>query len=174
MHGRTDRQISRWFHNLSFIFQNMRSSLRKTKARLHAAMYSLNVEEAKNGCEVVTEMIVEVMVYWDISDIRGISSQRRGLWKPVPVYCKLVYTSGVQSNCKTWRQSENLSIWEKNSIFFFKFVRWDFGYCDHYWPIVYQPRMIVDGDCGEIGGMEICKGNRNTRIKPAPAPFCPP
>jgi hypothetical protein len=23
--------------------------------------------------------------------------------------------------------------------FFFKFVRWDFGYCGHYWPIVPAP-----------------------------------
>jgi hypothetical protein len=31
-----------------------------------------------------------------------------------------------------------------------------------------------DGDCGEIGGMKIGRGNRNTRTKPAPAPLCPP
>jgi hypothetical protein len=40
--------------------------------------------------------------------------------------------------------------------------------------LLYQPRMIGDGDCGEIGGMKIGKGNRSTRIKPAPAPLCPP
>jgi hypothetical protein len=34
--------------------------------------------------------------------------------------------------------------------------------------------MIGDGDCGEIGGMKIGKGNRSTRRKPAPAPLCPP
>jgi hypothetical protein len=34
---------------------------------------------------------------------------------------------------------------------FFKLVRWDFGYCG----LLYQPRMIGDGDCGEIGGMKI-------------------
>jgi hypothetical protein len=38
--------------------------------------------------------------------------------------------------------------------------------------LLYQPRMI--GDCGEIGGMKIGTGNRNTRRKPAPAPLCPP
>jgi hypothetical protein len=39
-----------------------------------------------------------------------------------------------------------------------------------YWPIVPAP-----GDCedGEIGGMN-CRGNRNTRRKPAPTPLCPP
>jgi hypothetical protein len=40
--------------------------------------------------------------------------------------------------------------------------------------LLYQPRMIGDGDCGEIGGMKIGKGNRSTRRKPAPAPLCPP
>jgi hypothetical protein len=40
--------------------------------------------------------------------------------------------------------------------------------------LLYQPRMIGDGDCGEIGGMKIGRGNRSTRRKPAPAPLCPP
>jgi hypothetical protein len=30
--------------------------------------------------------------------------------------------------------------------------------------------MIGDGDCGEIGGMQISRGNQNTRREPAPAP----
>jgi hypothetical protein len=40
--------------------------------------------------------------------------------------------------------------------------------------LLYQPRMIDDGDCGAIGGMKIGKGNRSTRRNPAPAPLCPP
>jgi hypothetical protein len=52
-------------------------------------------------------------------------------------------------------------------------VGWHFWYCGHYWTIV-QPRMIGEGDCGEIGGMKIGRGNRSTRRKPAPAPLCPP
>jgi hypothetical protein len=40
--------------------------------------------------------------------------------------------------------------------------------------LLYQPRMIGDGDCGEIGGMKIDKGNRSTRRKAARAPLCPP
>jgi hypothetical protein len=40
--------------------------------------------------------------------------------------------------------------------------------------LLYQPRMIGDGDCAEIGGMKIGRGNRSTRRKPAPAPLCPP
>jgi hypothetical protein len=32
-----------------------------------------------------------------------------------------------------------------------------------------QPRMIVDGDCGEIGGIKIGKGNRSTRRKNCPS-----
>jgi hypothetical protein len=46
-------------------------------------------------------------------------------------------------------------------------------YCGLFWPIV-QPQMIDEGDCGEIGGIKIGRGNRSTRRKPAPAPFCPP
>jgi hypothetical protein len=40
--------------------------------------------------------------------------------------------------------------------------------------LLYQSRMIGDGDCGEIDGMEIGRGNRSTRRKSAPAPLCPP
>jgi hypothetical protein len=39
--------------------------------------------------------------------------------------------------------------------------------------LLYQPRMI-DDDCGAVGGMKIGRGNRSTRIKPAPVPLCPP
>jgi hypothetical protein len=37
-----------------------------------------------------------------------------------------------------------------------------------------QPRMIGEGDCGEIGGMKIGRGTRSTWRKPAPAQLCPP
>jgi hypothetical protein len=40
--------------------------------------------------------------------------------------------------------------------------------------LFYQPWMIGDGDCGEIGGMKIGMGNRSTRRKPTRAPLCPP
>jgi hypothetical protein len=40
--------------------------------------------------------------------------------------------------------------------------------------LLYKPRRIGEGDCGEIGGMKIVRGNRTTRRKPAPAPLCPP
>jgi hypothetical protein len=40
--------------------------------------------------------------------------------------------------------------------------------------VLYQPRVIGDGVCGEIGGMKIGRGNRSTRRKPAPAPLYPP
>jgi hypothetical protein len=40
--------------------------------------------------------------------------------------------------------------------------------------LLYLPRMIGDGDCGDIGGIKIGKGNRSTRRKPVPAPLCPP
>jgi hypothetical protein len=34
----------------------------------------------------------------------------------------------------------------------------------------YQPRMIGEGDCGEIGGMKSGRGNRSSRRKRASAP----
>jgi hypothetical protein len=37
-----------------------------------------------------------------------------------------------------------------------------------------QPQMIVEGDCGAIGGMKIGRGKPSTRRKLAPAPLCPP
>jgi hypothetical protein len=40
--------------------------------------------------------------------------------------------------------------------------------------LLYQPQMIYDGDCGEIGGMKIGRGNRSTWREPATVPFCPP
>jgi hypothetical protein len=46
-------------------------------------------------------------------------------------------------------------------------------YCD----LLYQPQMIVDGDCGAIGGGwggTIGRGNWSTQRKPAPVSLCPP
>jgi hypothetical protein len=40
--------------------------------------------------------------------------------------------------------------------------------------LLYQPRVIGDGDCGEIGGMKIGMGHRSARRKPTPEPLCPP
>jgi hypothetical protein len=44
-------------------------------------------------------------------------------------------------------------------------------YCGHYWPIVPAPD---DSDCGAVGGMNIGRGNRSSRRKPAPVPLRPP
>jgi hypothetical protein len=54
-------------------------------------------------------------------------------------------------------------------------VGWDSvsWYCGHYWPIIPAPD-DSDGDCGEIGGMKIGRGNRSFQRKLAPAPLCPP
>jgi hypothetical protein len=40
--------------------------------------------------------------------------------------------------------------------------------------LLYEPQMIDEDDCGEIGGMKIGRGNRSTGRKPAPASLCPP
>jgi hypothetical protein len=40
--------------------------------------------------------------------------------------------------------------------------------------LLYEPQMIDDGDCGAIGGMNIGRGNRSTRRKPALVSLCPP
>jgi hypothetical protein len=39
------------------------------------------------------------------------------------------------------------------------------------WPIVPAPADYADG---ELDGMTMGRGHRNTRRKPAPAPLCPP
>jgi hypothetical protein len=62
-------------------------------------------------------------------------------------------------------------------VFFFNLCGGTFGTADTT-GLLYQPRMIGDGDgdgdCGEIGRMKIDRGNRSTRRKPTPAPLCPP
>jgi hypothetical protein len=40
--------------------------------------------------------------------------------------------------------------------------------------LLYQPQMMYDVDCGAIGGMNMGRGNRSNRRKPAPVPLCPP
>jgi hypothetical protein len=39
--------------------------------------------------------------------------------------------------------------------------------------LLYKPRMICD-ECGAVGEIRIVRGNRSTRIKPAPVSLCPP
>jgi hypothetical protein len=39
--------------------------------------------------------------------------------------------------------------------------------------LLYQPQMIDDDDCGEIGGMNIGRGKRSTRRKPTPTATLP-
>jgi hypothetical protein len=57
------------------------------------------------------------------------------------------------------------------TLFFFKWVGWDFGYCGHYWAIVPAPDDRWWWLWREICGMKIGRGNRSTRRKPAPAPL---
>jgi hypothetical protein len=38
--------------------------------------------------------------------------------------------------------------------------------------LLYQPQMIGDGHCGDIGGTEIGRGNRSARRNPATNPTC--
>jgi hypothetical protein len=40
--------------------------------------------------------------------------------------------------------------------------------------VLYQPQMIDDDDSGAIGGMQIGRGTRSPRRKPAPVPLCSP
>jgi hypothetical protein len=40
--------------------------------------------------------------------------------------------------------------------------------------LVRRPLTVIDDECGAVGGMRIGRGNRSTRIKPAPVPLCPP
>jgi hypothetical protein len=40
--------------------------------------------------------------------------------------------------------------------------------------LLHQPRMIVDDECGAVGGMRIGRGNRGTQRKPAKVSLFPP
>jgi hypothetical protein len=40
--------------------------------------------------------------------------------------------------------------------------------------LLYKSQMIDEDDCEAIDGIKIGRGNRSTRRKPAPAPFCLP
>jgi hypothetical protein len=40
--------------------------------------------------------------------------------------------------------------------------------------LLYQPRIINDGDCGPIGGIKFGRGSRSTRRTPALVPLCQP
>jgi hypothetical protein len=65
-------------------------------------------------------------------------------------------------------------------IFRFLCVGWDWDHLVRRTLIslLYQPQMIDDDDdddeCGGVTGMRIGRGNRSTRRKPTPVPFCPP
>jgi hypothetical protein len=61
-------------------------------------------------------------------------------------------------------------------FFFFSFFRWDWVHLVRrpIFGLLYQPRMIDDGECGVVGGMRIGRGNRSTRRKPASVPLYPP
>jgi hypothetical protein len=65
------------------------------------------------------------------------------------------------------------------SLFYFSFlflsVGWDWVHLVRrpLTGLLYQRRMI-DDECGAVGGMRIDRGNRSTRRKPAPVPFCAP
>jgi hypothetical protein len=60
------------------------------------------------------------------------------------------------------------SHWAGNDRFFFKLVGWTLGTAATT-GLLYQPRMIGDGGCGEVGGMNIGRGNRSTREKTCPS-----
>jgi hypothetical protein len=85
---------------------------------------------------------------------------------------RLEQKSFIAQGSRSSVQNRDRAEWSK-SFFFFKFCGGTLGTAATT-GLLYQPRMIGDGDCGEIGGMRIGRGNRNTRRKPAPAPLCPP
>jgi hypothetical protein len=52
----------------------------------------------------------------------------------------------------------------------FLFGLWGYWHCGHSWPIV-PPSGDSEEDCGEADGMQIGRGNRSSRRKPAPVPL---
>jgi hypothetical protein len=57
---------------------------------------------------------------------------------------------------------------QRNAFFFFGLG--GYWHCGHPWPIVSASGDSED-DCGETDGMQIGRGNRSSRRKPAPAPL---
>jgi hypothetical protein len=83
----------------------------------------------------------------------------------------------LRQTANRWRQGcqpyAPAALYPHVSFFFFNLCSGTFGTAATT-GLLYQTRMIGDGDCGEIGGMKIGTVNRSTRRKPAPAPLCPP
>jgi hypothetical protein len=75
--------------------------------------------------------------------------------------------------CILAAEADDLSLSEFCLAFFFNLCGGTLGTAATT-GLLYQPRTIGDGDCREIAGMKIGRGNRSTRRKPAPAPLCPP
>jgi hypothetical protein len=75
---------------------------------------------------------------------------------------------GMLTDFQTFGKEKSKTKWKICYYFFIIIILSGVVYCGHYW---YQPQMIGDGDCGEIGGMKIGRENRSTRRNPAPAPL---
>jgi hypothetical protein len=77
--------------------------------------------------------------------------------------------------CRRKVLHEQKNIKNKVHYYYYFFISWvGFFGTAATTVLLYQPQMIVDGDCGNIGGKKIGRGNRSTRRIPAPAPLCPP
>jgi hypothetical protein len=74
--------------------------------------------------------------------------------------------------------AEIKTLYIQNMLFYFIsfFMGWDWVHfvLRFLFGLLYQPQMIDDDDCGTIGGMQIGKGSRSSRRKPAPVSLCPP
>jgi hypothetical protein len=96
---------------------------------------------------------------------RGNRSTRR---KPAPMPLCPPQTPTCCSDANPGRRGGKPAI-----IFFFNLCGGTLGTAATT-DLLYQPRMIGDCDCGEIGGIKIGRGNRSTRRKSAPMPVSPP
>jgi hypothetical protein len=62
------------------------------------------------------------------------------------------------------------------SFLFFLGVGWDWVHLvrQPLFGLLYQPRTIGDDECGTVGRVRICRGNRSAWRKPAPVSLRPP
>jgi hypothetical protein len=88
---------------------------------------------------------------------------------PDPKQEESITRAFLKFNSQTWQGIDSV----REMYFFFNLCGGTLGTAVTT-SLLYQPRMIGDGDCGEIGGIKIGRGNRSTRRKPAPAPLFPP
>jgi hypothetical protein len=72
-------------------------------------------------------------------------------------------------------EARRTNLLTRTGLYLLSLVGWDWVHLVRR-PLIgllYQPQ-IIDDECGAVGGIRICRGNRSNCRKPAPVPLCPP